>query len=143
MLIDSGLHSKIAFQLFSFLPEFSEVKEIKREFPLGTSRIDFMLDGTPLEVKGVTLVKNGIALFPDAPTARGTRHVKEIIKRNGIIFFLIFRKAKKFVPNEKMDNKFSESLKKARRKGIEIFCIHISFDGRYLYYEEKIPLGDF
>ena len=53
--------------------------------PIGKSRIDFVLDGILLEVKGCSLVKDGVALFPDAPTERGTRHVEEIIKHNGII----------------------------------------------------------
>ena len=45
-----------------------EIKEIKKEVPLGKSRIDFTMDGVPLEVKGCSLVKDKIALFPDAPT---------------------------------------------------------------------------
>ena len=114
ILIDSAQHSKIAMKIFSFLPEFSDVKEIKKEVPLGKSRIDFMLDGVPLEVKGVSLVKDGLALFPDAPTERGTRHVTEIIEHHGIILFLIFRKAEKFAPNWEMDPKFSEKLTEAR-----------------------------
>jgi len=103
VLIDTALHSNIAQKVFELLPEFSKVKEIRREVNLGNSRIDFLLDDVPLEVKGVTLVKEGIALFPDAPTERGARHVREIIEHNGIIFFLIFRKARCFSPNLEMD----------------------------------------
>jgi len=90
ILIDTSLHSKIAMKLFSYMSEFSNVKEIKKEVPIGKSRIDFVLDGMPLEVKGVTLVKKELALFPDAPTERGTRHVQEIIENNGAILFLVF-----------------------------------------------------
>ncbi len=143
ILIDSAQHSKIARILFSFLPEFSNIKEIRKEVPLGNSRIDFMLDGTPLEVKGVTLVEKRIALFPDAPTERGTRHVKEIIEYQGMLLFLIFRRAREFMPNTKMDAKFSEALHKAREKHIKIYCIQIRFDGESLFYEGKIPLGEF
>lgn len=143
ILIDSAQHSKIAMKVFSFLPEFSNVKEIKKEVPLGKSRIDFMLDGVPLEVKGVSLVKDGLALFPDAPTERGTRHVNEIIEHHGIILFLIFRKAKRFAPNRETDNKFSEKLSEARGKNIPIIPVQISFDGKMLYYNGKIELADF
>ncbi|MFX1392569.1 MAG: DNA/RNA nuclease SfsA [Promethearchaeota archaeon] len=143
ILIDSALHSKIGLQVFKLLPKFSKVKEIKKEVPIGKSRIDFLLDGTPLEIKGCTLVRNRLALFPDAPTDRGTRHVEEIIKHNGIIFFLIFRKADKFAPNRDTDPKFSQKLREARIKGIPIIAVQISFDGKMLYFHGKIPLADF
>jgi sugar fermentation stimulation protein A len=143
ILIDSAQHSKIALKVFSFLPEFSKVKEIKKEVKIGKSRIDFTLDGVPLEVKGVSLVQDGLALFPDAPTERGTRHVNEIIEHDGIILFLIFRKAEKLAPNWETDSKFSEKLTEAREKNIPIIPIQISFDGKMLYYHGKIKLDDF
>jgi len=143
VLIDSAQHSKIAESVFHYMEEFSNVKEIKKEVPLGKSRIDFVLDGVPLEVKGCSLVKGDLALFPDAPTKRGTRHVEEIIKHDGIIFFLVFRKAKEFSPNFEMDPKFSQKLSEAREKKIPIFAVHISFDGKTLYYHGKIDLADF
>jgi sugar fermentation stimulation protein A len=64
VLIDTALHSNIAKKVFEFLPEFSKVKDIKKEVKIGNSRIDFVLDNVPLEVKGVSLVKDGVALFP-------------------------------------------------------------------------------
>jgi sugar fermentation stimulation protein A len=143
ILIDSALHSKIARKIFDFLPEFANVQEIRNEVSFGKSRIDFTLDGVPLEVKGCSLVKDGLALFPDAPTERGTRHVEEIIKHNGIILILILRKAKKFAPNEDTDPKFAEKLKEARNRGIRIIPVQISFDGKIIYYEGKISLADF
>ncbi|MFX0037793.1 MAG: DNA/RNA nuclease SfsA [Promethearchaeota archaeon] len=143
VLIDTALHSKIAMETFKLLPEFSNVKEIRREVKIGNSRIDFSLDDVPLEVKGVTLVKDDIALFPDAPTERGARHVREIIEHRGIILFLIFRKAKCFVPNWEMDPKFSNNLSEARKNKIKIFAVEIIFDGKVIYFNERIPLGSF
>jgi sugar fermentation stimulation protein A len=143
VLIDSAQHSKIAAKVFEYMPEFSKVKDIKKEVKLGKSRIDFVLDGVPLEVKGCSLVKDDLALFPDAPTERGTRHVGEIIDHNGIILILVLRKAKKFSPNWETDPKFSQKLSEAREKNIPIFPVRISFDGKILYYHGKIPLADF
>ena len=143
VLIDSALHSNLAQKSFQFISDFDNVRNIKREVPLGKSRIDFMLDGVPLEVKGCSLVREGVALFPDAPTERGTRHVEEIIKHNGIILILILRKAREFSPNWETDPKFSEKLAEARRKEIKIIPIQISFDGKVIYYHNKIPLSDF
>jgi sugar fermentation stimulation protein A len=141
--MDTALHSKIAMEVFKFLPELSDVKEIKKEVKIGNSRIDFVLDGVPLEVKGVSLVEDGIALFPDAPTERGARHVREIIEHHGIILLLVVRQAKSFCPNWEMDPKFSKNLSEARKKGIRIIPVQISFDGKTIYYEGKIPLSDF
>ncbi|MFX0000320.1 MAG: DNA/RNA nuclease SfsA [Candidatus Hodarchaeota archaeon] len=143
ILIDTALHSKIAQEVFRLLPEFSNVKKIRKEVKIGNSRIDFLLDEVPLEVKGVTLVKDGIALFPDALTERGARHVKEITEHNGVLLFLIFCRAKSFAPNWEMDSKFSENLSEARKRGIKILASQISFDGKIVYYERKILLSDF
>jgi sugar fermentation stimulation protein A len=143
VLIDTALHSDIAQKIFEFLPDLSKTREIKREVKVGNSRIDFLIDNIPLEVKGVTLVKNNIALFPDAPTKRGARHVREIIEHNGIILFLIFRKAKSFAPNFKMDPEFSQNLSEARKKGIKILAVQIFFDGKTIYFEQEISISDF
>ena len=143
VLIDSAQHSKIALKVFEYMPEFSKVKEIKKEVKVGKSRIDFLLDGVPLEVKGCSLVKEGLALFPDAPTERGTRHVGEIIEHNGIIMILVLREAKKFSPNWETDPDFSQKLSEAREKGIPIIPVRISFDGKLHYYRGKVPLAEF
>ncbi len=143
ILIDTSLHSNLALEIIKLLPKFSDVSEIRSEVKIGNSRIDFTLDGVPLEVKGVSLVKNGLALFPDAPTGRGTRHVGEIIEHKGILLFLILRNAKEFAPHEDMDPKFSLKLKEAREKGIEIIAVQLSFDGKIIYYNGKVKLADF
>ena len=143
VLIDTALHSDIAQKVFDLLPEFSEIGEIKREVKIGNSRIDFVIDNIPLEVKGVTLVKEDIALFPDAPTKRGARHVREIIEHNGIILFLIFRSAKSFAPNFIMDPEFSQNLSEARKSDVKILAVQIVFDGKTVYYKGKLDLKRF
>ncbi len=143
ILIDTALHSKIALRVFPHTPEIANVSEIRKEVPLGKSRIDFVLDGVPLEVKGVTLVKEDLALFPDAPTERGTRHVQEIIDNNGMLLFLVFRKASKFKPNFETDPTFFNKLSEARKKNIRMFVVQLSFDGKTIYYNGTIPLADF
>lgn len=143
ILLDSALHSKIAEKVIHLLPEFSEISKVRKEIAIGSSRIDFLIDGTPLEVKGVSLVKNGLALFPDAPTKRGRRHVREIIEHNGMLLFLILRSAEKFAPNADTDPKFVQLLSKARKEGITIIPVQIEFDGEGIYYKGKIELADF
>jgi sugar fermentation stimulation protein A len=143
VLIDSALHSRIAMEIFRYIPELSRYKNIKKEVKLGKSRIDFTLDDIPLEVKGCTLVRDGLALFPDAPTERGLRHVEEIIKHKGIILFLIFRKANEFCPNWETDQKFSQKLSEARQMKVPILAARISFDSKTLSYRGTIPLAEF
>ncbi len=141
VLIDTALHNKIAEKLFSLLPEFKSANQIKKEVKIGKSRIDFLIDRVPLEVKGCTLVKDGFALFPDAPTERGARHVEEIIKTKGMILILVFRKAEKFGPNWEMDPRFSEALSNAYKVGVSIMIAQICFDGYFIYYCGKICLS--
>ncbi|MFW9894448.1 MAG: DNA/RNA nuclease SfsA [Candidatus Thorarchaeota archaeon] len=143
VIIDSAIHSRIALKIMDLMPEFADVKEIKKEVSFGKSRLDFTLDGVPLEVKGCTLVRNGLALFPDAPTERGTRHVEEIIKHKGMIMMLILRKAKEFAPNRELDPKFTEKLVEARNKSIEIIPVQLRFDGKTIFYNGKVALADF
>jgi len=143
ILLDSALHSKIAEKVIRLLSEFSEISELRKEVAIGNSRIDFLIDSTPLEVKGVSLVKNGLALFPDAPTKRGRRHVREIIKHKGMLLFLILRNAEKFAPNADTDPKFAQLLSKARKEGVPIIPIQIEFDGEGIYYKGKLELADF
>ncbi|MBD3353858.1 MAG: DNA/RNA nuclease SfsA [Candidatus Lokiarchaeota archaeon] len=143
ILIDSALQRNIATKLFTIMDEFKDFQEIRAEIPLGNSRIDFMLDEVPLECKGVSLVKEDVALFPDAPTKRGTRHVEEILKYNGMILFIIFRSSTSFAPNIRMDPEFSEKLKEARNNNVPIICAQIKFDGKNVYYTGRVPLGEF
>ena len=143
IIIDTAIHSKIALRVFPYLPEIAKASDIRKEVQIGKSRIDFVLDGVPLEVKGVTLVKEDLALFPDAPTERGTRHVQEIIDNNGMLLFLVFRKATRFKPNFETDPKFYNKLSEARKKNIKIFVVQLSFDGKTIYYNGTIPLADF
>lgn len=88
--------------------------------------IDFLVDSCFVEVKGVTLIVDGEARFPDAPTERGAKHLKELIKlkKDGnrcVVFFLIQHPAGKFFrPNWENDPKFSETLNEAYDKGVEI-----------------------
>ena len=102
----------------------------QREKTVDNSRIDIYLanenEECYVEVKGVTLIVDGEARFPDAPTERGAKHLKELIKlkKQGnrcVVFFLIQYPAGKFFsPNWDNDPVFSETLNEAYRQGVEI-----------------------
>lgn len=143
VLINSGLHSDLAAELIEadLIDEFSDYKIKKREYSYGNSRIDFFLSGVQddllLEVKGCTLVENGLARFPDAPTLRGKKHVDELIRArkeglNAAVLFLITREdALVFSPNWEMDLDFSSALALAYQEGVKViaFSFKILFNG--------------
>ena len=86
----------------------------------------FLEDSCYIEVKGVTLIVDGEARFPDAPTERGAKHLKELIKlkKEGnrcVVFFLIQHPIGKFFrPNWENDPLFSQTLNEAYEEGVEI-----------------------
>lgn len=114
------------------LPEFRDYEVVRREVPFGRGRFDFhlMTAGIDIymEVKAVSLVRGGVALFPDAPTARGTRHLRELAtaaKKGicGTVLFLVQRRdAGEVRPNDETDSAFGDALRDAFRGGLEILA---------------------
>ena len=113
------------------IKELAGYSHHKREKTVDNSRIDIYLandngDSCYIEVKGVTLIVDGEARFPDAPTQRGTKHLKELIKlkKEGyrcVVFFLIQHPAGNFFrPNWDNDPEFSTTLNEAYAEGVEI-----------------------
>jgi len=126
--IDSQAPNKAVYE---FLKEHSDPDvEITAEHTLGNSRFDILLRKgeirTLTEVKGVTLEKDGLALFPDAPTERGLKHVNELIEnvKKGYecsIFFVIQMKGPhSFTPNSEMHPEFAEAVRKASENGVKV-----------------------
>lgn len=126
ILTDSRFHSRIGAE---FLPPDSQ-----REVSLGRSRIDFFAGGTYIEVKGGTLLRNGRAYFPDAPTKRGAHHLKlltEAIKegKKAILLMLVFQPdAQCFLPNSDTDPVFASSLSDFISYGGEVFVAKFRFN---------------
>ena len=112
------------------IEELSGYDYHQREKTVDNSRIDIYLangdDDCYVEVKGVTLIIDGEARFPDAPTERGAKHLKELIKlkkegKRCVVFFLIQHPIGKFFrPNWDNDPVFSQTLNDAYDAGIEI-----------------------
>ena len=77
-----------------------------------------------IEVKGVTLENNGVVRFPDAPTERGVKHLKELQKavtegyRAYVLFVVQMSDVKYFEPNAQTHPEFAEELKRAKENGV-------------------------
>lgn len=132
--IDSQVPNAVVFDAIKegLVKEIQETIVLKREVTYGKSRFDLYFENEVgkgfVEVKGATLEKDGVVMFPDAPTERGTKHICEMIKAveagyQGYIFFLIqMKEVKFFTPNKEMDVTFSTALKKAQEAGVKILA---------------------
>ncbi|MEM3382872.1 MAG: DNA/RNA nuclease SfsA [Nitrososphaerales archaeon] len=130
------------------IEEFSIYDVVKPEFNFGHSKFDFLLASNVerciIEAKSCTLVKGNKALFPDAPTERGRRHVLGLIRAKELgyracILFLIQRPdANSFSPNEEIDPKFGEALREALNRGVEIYAYRSHFDGKSVNLLDKV-----
>jgi len=154
VLVNSSLHSKIAQWLVEagYIEELKGWRIEKAEWKYGKSRIDFLTNKERergrglLEVKGCTLVMEGVALFPDAPTERGRRHVLELIKAkkeglNANILFLVLRgDANIFSPYWKTDPEFLSNLVLAHKAGVNIMTYCLGFDGKALEPKKRLKL---
>ncbi|MGD2250262.1 MAG: DNA/RNA nuclease SfsA [Candidatus Methanofastidiosia archaeon] len=124
------------------LPDYTRIIS---EYTYKKSRIDFCLDNTILiEVKGVTLVRNGIALFPDAPTKRGKKHVETLLSAleegfSSYVIFIVQRPdAYTFVPNTETDPDFADALEKAIITGVDVIVYTAKMIENYIYLRENI-----
>ena len=110
---------------------------IKREVTHGDSRFDlyYEVNGEKVfaEVKGVTLERDGVVLFPDAPTERGIKHLNGLIAcvEEGyaaeIVFVVQMKTANYFCPNEETHMAFAQKLREAKEKGVSVrvFTCHV------------------
>ena len=110
---------------------FSDITFVIQEYKYGNSRFDIYLETKTekifVEVKGVTLENDGVVRFPDAPTERGIKHLKELQKavldsyRACVVFLVQMNNIKYFEPNYNTHPEFAEELKRAYKNGVEIF----------------------
>ena len=127
--IDSQVPNKIAGEwLESGNSPFGKIDFIKPEYVYGNSRIDFYLEcgmrKILIEVKGCTLERNGIGYFPDAPTERGVKHLKELSKAAGlgfecyILFVIAMPGVTRVYPETDIHPEFGAALNEAKAAGV-------------------------
>ena len=129
---------------------FKDVSLIKPETKWGNSRFDFYLEHGDkkafIEVKGVTLEKDGIALFPDAPTERGIKHIEELIKAKSegfeayLIFVIAMKGISSFSPNYETHKEFGEALKKADKAEVKILAYDCEVTPESMKIDKRINI---
>ena len=131
--------------------EIGEVDFLKREVKYENSRFDlFYQKGDKkgfIEVKGVTLEEDGVAKFPDAPTERGAKHLRELIKAKeegyeaAVLFVIQMKGVQEFRPNEERDKNFTEALREAEKAGVEILAYDCRVQVGKIYIDQKVSVN--
>ena len=127
-------------------------QNIRREVCYGDSRFDLSfidaLTGKPwlMEVKGVTLDVNGTAMFPDAPTERGVKHLDELVHAvhdgfgAAVLFVIQMKGISAFSPNAERHPAFAEALKRAHEHGVHILAYDCVVTEDALQIDQPIPV---
>jgi sugar fermentation stimulation protein A len=132
--VDSHLAPRLLSEYLLQDPEvLGPVREVRGEVRHGTSRFDLLVSSDRgiwmVEAKSVTLARHGLGLFPDAPTVRGARHLRELatIARSGARAAVAFVAQRPDItavaPNVAADPDFATALSDAAAAGVRLFAV--------------------
>lgn len=132
----------------NLLHDFGKILKLQREVSLGNSRFDFLLITSEgewiIEVKSVNYFFPDYALFPDAPTERGKKHIKELMAlqnegyKGAIVFVLMGEDRDRLYFNDESDSEFVKLMEEAMIKGINVLAYKTNFNLAYPYYDKKV-----
>jgi len=148
--MDSGAPNKVFLEYLQSGRYRERISFIKPETKYGSSRFDFYCEAEGrkifIEVKGVTLEENGVALFPDAPTERGVKHLNELAQcvREGYeahaVFVVQMNSVRYFTPNNKTHPAFGEALVAAEKAGVNVAALDCSVTENSLTIGKAVPI---
>lgn len=148
--MDSQAPNKAVAEWLTDKQPFGEIKVLKPECRHGNSRFDFYVETEKrkifIEVKGVTLENDGIAMFPDAPTARGVKHLQELTDclqqgyEAAAIFVIQFTGAKLFKPNYATHPEFAQALRAAQSAGVQVMALECAVTPESMCIGKSVPL---
>lgn len=133
-----------------YLDEFREYLHYRREYCFRESRFDFLLENENaqkllLEVKSVNYLLGDKAIFPDAPTERGRRHLEELaawqregLGKSAVVFVVMGHDAQGFRTNEATDPLFAQTLRAVKEEGVEVLVYKSRIIGNKVYFDGKI-----
>ncbi|MCL2336290.1 MAG: DNA/RNA nuclease SfsA [Firmicutes bacterium] len=123
---------------------------IKPEAKYGRSRFDFYVEAGRrkifIEVKGVTLEEDGVAMFPDAPTERGVKHLHELAACIGdgyeaqVIFVIQMSGVRYFTPNNATDQAFGQALAAAEAAGVQVAALDCTVTEQSMVIKGAVPV---
>jgi sugar fermentation stimulation protein A len=132
--------------------EIPGIRLVRPEVSFACSRFDFYYETADqkgfIEVKGVTLERDGTALFPDAPTQRGARHLRELISATkqgyhcAVIFLIQLNGAGSFRPNRETDGEFALAVHEAALAGVKILAYDCKVRPGELVLQKQVRVQD-
>jgi len=150
--VDSRLPSELAFvalQQRALLP-WADYSEVRREVRYSESRLDLELrEGARrclIEAKSVNLVCDGRALFPDAPTQRGARHLQTLMHAAragigaGVVFVIQRDDARSLAPFDAADPQFGRLLREAAHSGVQVHAYRCNVSPRAIALGDEVPV---
>ena len=150
--INTANPNKLAFEAISagLIPELSGYTNVKREMVFGDSRFDIFAENETekcfVEVKNVSLKEGNYALFPDAVTTRGQKHLKTLmeVKAHGIravMLYIVQRTdVEVFAPAIEIDPEYAKVLKQAVNVGVEVIVLQVEVTPEGIYLKKKLPV---
>ena len=132
------------------LDQFSHYSWSRREVAFSHSRLDMVMGNGGLcylEMKSVTLVEDGVGLFPDSPTSRGVRHMDALAQavgeghRAAVIFVVQREDAHAFSPNDRADPLFGGALREAKAAGVEAYAYRCRVSIEEIVLSKQLPIN--
>ena len=124
---------------------------VRPETKWGNSRFDFYLEQGErkafLEVKGVTLEQEGLALFPDAPTQRGVKHLEELTAAAAagfeayVLFLIQMKGVHTFRPNWELHPQFGQALVQAAQAGVHVLAYDCRVTPSSMVLDAPVPVN--
>lgn len=137
------------------IKELSGYEHVRAEVKTSShTRLDLLLENEAeekcyVEIKNCTLVEEGMAMFPDAVTTRGQKHLDELEQlvsrgHRGVIFYLIQRMdANAFKPADMIDKIYAEKLRNAVKNGVEVIAMDTVINTRSISIKDALPVSLF
>ena len=148
--MDSQAANEIAAEWLKKGNLFPSDAVIRREVRYGDSRFDFCVSHENrrafVEVKGVTLETDGVASFPDAPTLRGVKHLRELTASLGdgyeayVLFVIQMKEISVLRPNDETHKEFGDALRAAVRAGVRVFAVDCIVSPGEVVADQLVPV---
>ena len=150
--INTGIPNKVAFEWIKegLIKGFEQSTEIRREVKWEDSRFDIYLANEEeqcfVEVKNVTLKEGDVAMFPDAVTSRGRKHLETLIrvKESGIravmLYFVQRLDVHSFAPAADIDPEYAAALQLGISAGVEVMVVQAKVTPEEISFERVLPV---
>ena len=132
------------------MPQFASYPVARGEQVFGESRLDFLLEGPGgkcyVETKSVTLIEDGVGLFPDAPTIRGVKHLRSLMAAReegheaAVVFVIQRADADAFAPHDVADPLLGATLREAVAAGVEAWAYRCRVSEQCIILADEVPV---